>query len=220
MHNCRPSTGSTYKWSWTPLLGIPHHISRESKNNKHRTFDVIFSLAKLKLIRGVTNPNHRKIRLHPSDRQALSVRTVCTITTPITSATQNMHKVVAHSNMIKWCVVWRHSQHLSHPSLCSGSVSCTKANTRRFPFPELCFENRSFILTVNSQADRVLTILLIVRALGGYRRSTCYWSSLSPRWSVTDHNKTPGIMRGEHVGWWLVLLSSVGEEVSWMQDVF
>lgn len=47
------------------------------------------------------------------------------------------------------------------PSLRSVSPSCT--NTHRFPFPELCFENRSFILTVNSQADRYsLTILSVI----------------------------------------------------------
>lgn len=67
---------------------------------------------------------------------------------------ENMHKVVAHSNMIKWCVVWRHSQHLSHPSLLTLSPSCTNANIRRFPFPEPCCENRRLILTVNSGADR------------------------------------------------------------------
>ena len=76
-----------------------------------------------------------------------------------------MHKVVAHSNMIKWCVVWRHSQHLSHPLalLCISPLHETQTQTYThtrtralgFPFPEPCFENRSFVLTVNSRAWQV-----------------------------------------------------------------
>lgn len=116
--------------------------------------------------------------------KAVSVSTVCTITAPITNATENMHKVVAHSKMIKWCVVWRHSQHLSHPSLCSLSPS--SANTHKFSFPEMCFENRSFLLTVNNQADRYRpTILLHAKTLGG--SWSC--SSVAQRWSVANHHK-------------------------------
>lgn len=136
--------------------------------------------------------------LSPLLSSPVSVNAACTITTPITIATKNMHKVVAHSNMIKWCVVWRHSQHLSHPSLCSVSPSCTKANTHthadRFPFPEPCFENRSFILTVNSQADRYsLTIRSTVEKKKPPRwisaRYTCCCGSVSQRWSVANHPK-------------------------------
>lgn len=104
--------------------------------------------------------------------------------------------------MIKWCVVWRHSQHLSHPSLCS--VSPSSANTHKFPFPEMCFENRSFILTVNNQADRYsLTILSNMKTLGEKLHRSC--SSESQRWRVTNHHKhTHEECRITHVSriWW------------------
>lgn len=64
-------------------------------------------------------------------------------------------------------------------------------NTHRFPFPELCFENRSFLLTVNSQADRYgLTILSVTKPLCGYLHSTHVTAaSVSPRWSITNHHR-------------------------------
>lgn len=49
----------------------------------------------------------------------------------------------------------------------------THTHTYRFPFPELCFENRSFILTVNSQADRYSqSILSTIKPLSEYLRGT------------------------------------------------
>lgn len=67
-----------------------------------------------------------------------------------------MHQVVAHSNMIKWCVVWRQSRHLSLPLtlLCISILHASQRAAHRFPFPELCFENRCFILPVNTDTDR------------------------------------------------------------------
>lgn len=80
------------------------------------------------------------------------------------------------------------------PSLTLLHISLLQEHkhTHRFPFPELCFENRSFILTVNSQADRysptVLSIIKPPRWISA--RYTCYCSSVSPRWSVANHHKT------------------------------
>lgn len=51
----------------------------------------------------------------------------------------------------------------SHPSICSASPCCANSITHGFPFPELCFENRSFILTVNSRADRYSLTTLPLR---------------------------------------------------------
>lgn len=92
----------------------------------------------------------------------------------------------------------------SFASLCISLLHERKhTHTHRFPFPELCFENRSFILTVNSQADRYsLAILSIIKPLGGYlARYTCYCGIVSPRWSGTNrHNHTHEECRITHVG--------------------
>lgn len=156
MHNGHTSTGSNFKWSQKCS-----QISQASAAHRNLTF--IFT--ELNLICDLTNlkTQHKVIFLlslcqtvvpiFPPGK-ALSVRTVCTKTTPITNATKNMHKAVAHSNMIKWCVVWRHSQPLPSVDLLCISPRCTNSITHGFPSPELCFENRSFILTVNSGADR------------------------------------------------------------------
>lgn len=105
-----------------------------------------------------------------------------------------MHQVVAHSNMIKWCVVWRHSRHLSHPSLGFVSPSCTKATRRKkaLRFLSGVLKIESFILRVNSQADRYsVTVRSTIKQNQKenlrYLLSTHYHSCMSQ--SVANHHK-------------------------------
>lgn len=92
---------------------------------------------------------------------------------------------------------------LSHPSICSASPRCTNSITHGLPSPELCFENRSFILTVNSGAYRYSpTIRSVTKPLCGYLRSTHVTAaSVSLRWGVANHRRhTHEECRVTHVG--------------------
>lgn len=165
MHNGHPSTGSALKWPQTLSLVAEAATKTEARLV---TFLAVNMKWAFNLPKNIQNKSYLffplLFPLLPSPPSLfLSASTACTITTPITNATKNMHKVVAHSNMIKWCVVWRHSRHLSHPSLSAAPylLSSARKQTRdatharhRFPSPEPCFQNRSLVLTVNRRADR------------------------------------------------------------------
>lgn len=110
----------------------------------------------------------------------------------------------------------------------SVSPSCTKANTHththRFPFPEPCFENRRFILTVNSQADRYsLTILSTIKPSPRISAPyTCYCGSVSQRWSVANHHKHEecGMTCGRRIRWHDVELNAHFGYSGWWKQYY
>lgn len=138
MHNGHTSTGSNFKWS--QMFTNFTRFRSEKKNLTSIAID-------LNLICNFTNLRTQykvvfslPVKLPPDlpAWKALSAHTLCTKTTPTTSVTKNMHKAVAHSNMIKWCVVWRHSQPL--PSLDLLCISLLhKLNHTQIPFPWAVF---------------------------------------------------------------------------------
>ena len=164
MHNGRPSTHSTFKWSLMLLLQISPHIPQGAGEAQ------IWLLLSYYGRKTESNPQFEGKKKNPNKwflftplelsspasprRQALFTgHSLCSNNSEHQRNRKKMHKVVAQSNMIKWCVVWRHSQHLSHPSPgCASPLLQERrhTHTHRFPFPEPCCENRSFILTVNS----------------------------------------------------------------------
>lgn len=186
MHNGHPSTGSTFKWSQTLLPQTSQHVSQAQAGRR-----IWLLLSFLGRKTGI------KLQFDKPSPQIFILSFLQSVQvvqqhTPITNATENMHNMVAHSNTIKWCVVWHLSQHLS-PSLVLLLQRICPLHGRKhahgFPFPELCFENRSFILTVNSQDDRYSPTIPSLLKPCLWRISDVAVARVSPRWSVTRHHR-------------------------------
>lgn len=177
MHNGLPSTHTQLL---SGLEMLVHGISQHRPNPKQKSdFYCHILVIKFKFIYHLTNENPEnkgQFFFSPSNCQTIFPpvkHSLSTLSTPTTASTNTTggKKCTKWLHTLTWLNdVWSGVTPSTSPiPRTTVYLPSARTLTHRFPFPELCFQNRSFILTVNSQADRYsLSILFItVKKLSG-----------------------------------------------------